>query len=127
MNAPSGSTLESVGSYLQLSAWEWRDSLRYVSVRGRRRAAQTGFPTLHWLSGNGFCGGVYWPMLSRLDPRLGLITHDLAGHGESDRARQFDGVSRTVHRIRSALRERAPSAPLVAIGHSFGAALSLRL
>ncbi|MHA7834023.1 MAG: alpha/beta fold hydrolase [Algiphilus sp.] len=127
MNAAADSALPVSTAYTQLPSWEWRDSQRFLSVRGRQRAAQPGCPTLHWLSGNGFCGGVYWPMLARLDARFGLITHDLAGHGESDRVRQFDGVARNVHRIRSALTERKPTAPLVAMGHSFGAALSLRM
>lgn len=127
MNAPANGVATGVSGYTQLEPWQWRDSARYVTVRGRQRRARPGYPTLHWLSGNGFCGGVYWPMLSGLDSRFGLITHDLAGHGESDRVRRFDGVSRNVHRARSGLVERAPQAPLVAMGHSFGAALSLRM
>lgn len=111
--------------YCALPAWQWTDS-DGVAVRGRRREAAPGAATLHWLSGNGFCGGVYWPFLSRLDARLGLITHDLAGHGESDRVEHFVGVPRTIERVRAALEQLAPPKPRVAIGHSFGAALSLR-
>jgi len=127
MNAAADGLATRVSGYTQLDAWQWRDTARFVTVRGRQRRSEPGFPTVHWLSGNGFCGGVYWPMLSALDRRFGLITHDLAGHGESDRVRRFDGVGQNIRRVRSALVERAPRAPLVAMGHSFGAALSLRL
>lgn len=111
--------------YRELASWQWADA-DGLSIRGRRRAAAPGAATLHWLSGNGFCGGVYWPFLRRLDPRLGLITHDMAGHGESDTARDFVGVPQTLARVRGAMESLAPGQPRVAIGHSFGAALSLR-
>lgn len=115
----------SIGDYRELAAWQWTDS-DGITIRGRRREAADGAATLHWLSGNGFCGGVYWPFLRQLDARFGLITHDMAGHGEADPVEQFVGVSRTVERVRAGFEQLAPSKPRVAIGHSFGAALSLR-
>lgn len=112
-------------AYGSLAAWACTGS-DGVTVRGRRRDAAPGMPTVHWLHGNGFCGGVYWSFLRRLDPRLGLITHDIEGHGESDPARDFAGVPATMTRVHGGLAQNAPSAPLIAMGHSFGAALSLR-
>ena len=35
-----------------------------LTVRGRQ--FETGVVQAHFMSGNGFCGGVYWPFLQRL-------------------------------------------------------------
>lgn len=114
-----------ISDYRELAAWQWTDA-DGVTIRGRQREAADGAATLHWLSGNGFCGGVYWPFLRQLDARFGLITHDMAGHGESDPVEDFVGVSQTVERVQAGFEQLAPPKPRVAIGHSFGAALSLR-
>lgn len=114
------------GDYTDLAPWQWQDR-DGTTLRGRRRPADGDAPTLHWLSGNGFCAGVYWPFLSRLNAAYGLITHDMAGHGESDPVRDFPGVARTIARVEATLDMHAPGPKLVAMGHSFGAALSLRM
>jgi pimeloyl-ACP methyl ester carboxylesterase len=51
------------------------------TLRGRR--VDNGRPLIHFLHGNGFCGGVYWPFLRGLLPDYALFCHDLEGHGAS--------------------------------------------
>lgn len=122
----TGAAMDAVDRYRLLPQWSWRGR-RGEILRGRHRRAPAGEPTIHWLSGNGFSAGVYWPFLRRLPEHWGLLTHDIEGHGESDPAGRFVGVRRTVERARHVLSQRAPGRPRIAMGHSFGAALSLRL
>lgn len=112
--------------YLELTTpWEHRCDDGLV-LRGRR--AQGAGPTLHFLSGNGFCGGVYWPFLRQFVPDYGLFIHDIEGHGRSGAPAKFSGVDTTVQRIRAVAEAQGlGQAPLVGMGHSFGAALTLRL
>lgn len=94
------------------------------TVRGRRHE---GGPMLHFLHGNGLSSGVYWPLLRPLCDGYGLFAQDLEGHGESDSTAAFHGASHFLGRIRGAIEQQLGDRPLVAIGHSYGAALSLRL
>ncbi|SEQ03600.1 Pimeloyl-ACP methyl ester carboxylesterase [Solimonas aquatica] len=93
-------------------------------LRGRRRDGAG--PLLHFLHGNGLCGGVYWPMLRRLGEH-GLFCHDYEGHGASERPAQFSGTRALIRRIPQIIDEQIGAQPLIGIGHSFGGALSLRV
>ncbi|MGH8441973.1 MAG: alpha/beta fold hydrolase [Nevskiaceae bacterium] len=95
----------------------------------RGRATGGDGPTLHFLSGNGFCGGVYWPFLKRFLPRYGLFTHDIEGHGDSDAPEHFSGVGAIARRIPAVMQEQGllGGRPLIGIGHSFGAAMTLKV
>lgn len=91
------------------------------------RASGAG-PTLHFLHGNGFCGGVYWPFLRRFLPRHGLFCNDIEGHGDSDAPGHYSGAEAVLARARQVIGEQGlDQQPLIGIGHSYGAALTLRL
>jgi pimeloyl-ACP methyl ester carboxylesterase len=132
MNAPEHMTPDSpadsvAGAYLSLSqAWA-SNAGDGPTLRGRR-FDRTGRPMLHFVHGNGFCGGVYWPFLQQLAADYGLFCHDIEGHGASDAPARFSGVRSIVNRIGAVAREQQldRAAPLIGIGHSFGAALTLR-
>lgn len=95
-----------------------------LTVRGRQFEA--GSVQLHFMSGNGFCGGVYWPFLQRLLSPWSLWTHDQPGQGDSDNPVAFSGADDWTAR-QCAVLDAAPRRPRIAIGHSFGAIMSLRL
>lgn len=94
------------------------------TLRGHHSA---GSETIHFLSGNGFCGGVYWPFLRGLLPDYGLFTHDIEGHGASDAPLRFSGINAVCQRVITVIAEQKLKAPLIGMGHSFGAALTLKL
>lgn len=111
--------------YQDLTPWESRAGNGPV-LRGRRTLGRQ--PTIHFLSGNGFCGGVYWPMLRRFLPGHGLFLHDIEGHGDSDNPPRFSGVEPLLKRIPLVMAQQGlPGQPLIGMGHSFGAALTLRV
>lgn len=110
--------------YTDLQPWSLPDE-RGRHMRGRR--LDRGRTHLHFLSGNGFCGGVYWPLLQRLAADHDLLTQDIEGHGEADPTPGFSGVGRLVDRIEHNLDTLLPGMAPVGIGHSFGGALTLRL
>ena len=107
-------------------SWESRAGTGPV-LRGRR--ADGGGPTLHFLPGNGFCGGVYWPFLKRFLPDYGLFLHDIEGHGASDAPEHFSGIGAVARRIPEIMRDQGllDGRSLVGIGHSFGAAMTLKV
>lgn len=112
-------------AYLDLTT-PWQQSFDGLTLRGRRAAGEGA--TLHFLPGTGFCGGVYGPFLRRLMPQFGLFTHDYEGHGESDVPEHFSGINTTLARVREVMRGQGlDGAPMVGIGHSFGAALTVKL
>lgn len=96
------------------------------TLRGRRREPAPGQATLHFLHGNGFCGGVYWPLLGRLVPDYGLFCHDLEGHGASDAPARYSGTAQVIRRVPEVIAQQGLVQPrLVGMGHSFGAAVTL--
>ena len=111
------------------------DLARWESVAGTgprirgRRADAPGQPTLHFLPGNGFCGGVYWPFLKRFLPRYALFTHDIEGHGDSEAPEHFSGVGAIARRIPEVMADQGlrDGRPLIGMGHSFGAAMTLKV
>lgn len=105
--------------------WEYRTADGLV-LRGRHTTAPG--QTIHFLSGNGFCGGVYWPLLRRLPPAYRVFTHDLEGHGDSEAGQGFSGINTTLARVRAVMAEQGlDRAPMIGMGHSFGGALTLKL
>lgn len=93
-------------------------------LRGRRTVDRE--PLLHFLHGNGFCGGVYWPFLRALLPDYGLFCHDLEGHGDSEAPPQYSGTAAIIERVPQVIAEQcAGSGQLIGIGHSFGAAVTV--
>lgn len=96
-------------------------------LRGRR--ANGADATIHFLSGNGFCGGVYWTFLRRFLPQYGLFLHDIEGHGDSDPPARFSGISALAGRVPEVMREQGllDGRPPIGMGHSFGAALTLKI
>lgn len=114
-----------IESYSELQPWESRAGTG-PALRGRR--TETGAPLIHFLHGNGFCGGVYWPMLRHFLPQYGLMTHDIEGHGDSDNPPRFSGVEAIIRRIPQVMADQGlPGQPLIGMGHSFGGALTLRV
>jgi pimeloyl-ACP methyl ester carboxylesterase len=115
--------------YDALTRWESSAGQGPV-LRGRhsRPATKPMQETIHFLHGNGFCGGVYWPMLQQLLPDYALFTHDIEGHGDSDAPSTFSGVRAIVRRIPQIMADQnvAPG-NLIGMGHSFGGALTLRV
>jgi pimeloyl-ACP methyl ester carboxylesterase len=106
------------------------------TLRGRRADPRPGAATLHFLPGNGFCGGVYWPFLKqfltgRATPAggYGLFLHDIEGHGDSDAPAHFSGIGAVARRVPLVAQEQGlrDGRPLVGMGHSFGAALTLKV
>lgn len=96
-------------------------------LRGRKAAGADA--TIHFLPGNGFCGGVYWPFLKRFLPEQGLFLHDIEGHGASDAPAHFSGIGAIARRIPLVLQEQGlrDGRALIGMGHSFGAALTLKV
>lgn len=95
-------------------------------LRGRRHDGPA--TTLHFVHGNGFCGGVYWPLLHQLLPHYGLFCHDFEGHGESDPPARFSGAAAITARIAEVITELRPGGQaLIGVGHSYGAALTVRV
>lgn len=83
---------------------------------------------MHFLHGNGFSGGVYWPFLRELLTDGPVITHDLEGHGESDRPTAFSGGGALIRRVPQVMDDIGlPQTGVVGMGHSFGGALTLKL
>jgi pimeloyl-ACP methyl ester carboxylesterase len=113
-----------VTAYGELARWE-SGAGGGPRLRGRRIDGSRA--TLHFLSGNGFCGGVYWPFLKRFRPDYGLFVHDIEGHGDSDAPEHFSGIGAVARRVPLVLQEQQRRGPLVGMGHSFGAALTLKI
>ncbi|WP_071871477.1 alpha/beta fold hydrolase [Atopomonas hussainii] len=91
------------------------------------RSAPSGKPVLHFLHGNGFCGGVYWPMLAPLAEHFDLFLSDTQGQGDSDHGGRFHGWNRTAELCVEAWQAFAgeyAGVPMYAVGHSFGGVLT---
>lgn len=97
-----------------------------VTLRGRW-FDQPGKPILHFMHGNGFCGGMYWPLLAQLAEHYALFLHDVQGHGDSDNGEAFPGFEVTTERVIAVIQaqsERFAGREVIGIGHSFGAICS---
>jgi len=122
--------------YDELPRWE-SSAGGGPTLRGRR--ADGGNATLHFLPGNGFCGGVYWPFLKRFLPDrssapahargYGLFLHDIEGHGDSDAPAHFSGIGAVARRVPLVMQEQGlrDGRTLIGMGHSFGAAMTLKV
>lgn len=115
----------SVG-YRDLSPWQVECTDGTV-IRGRRVAAEGGAPTLYFLHGNGFSGGVYWSLLRRLIAPYGLITHDIENHGESQVTGRYDGPGPMFSQICEVFDQLEKPDNMVVLGHSLGGAMSTLL
>lgn len=109
--------------YRSLPSWE-SAAVQGAVMRGRFR---DGSPLLHFLHGNGLCAGVYWPLLRPLSQGCGLLTQDFEGHGESDAVPRFRGAGHLARRMLDNLDGLLGGRALIGIGHSYGAALSLKM
>src|SRR3546814_16387302 len=66
-------------------------------------------------------------MLQQLMPHYGLFCVDLEGHGDSDRPAHFSGSKAIAPRIAPVIADQQPGGQtLVGMGHSSGAALTVR-
>ena len=98
-----------------------------LTLRGRRGGA--GHTTLHFVHGNSFCAGIYWPLLQKLARDYRLFCHDLEGHGSSDLPPRHRGPAYDAARIKAVIDEQqlTQQRPLIGFGHSYGAALTIKL
>ena len=112
----------------------WKDLARWESsagggpvLRGQRIAGAR--ETIHFVHGNGFCGGVYRSFLQKFLPDRGLFLHDLEGHGQSEAPTHFSGIGMAARRIAAVAAEQNADdgRGLIGMGHSFGAALTLKV
>jgi len=113
-------------AYQDLSRWE-SSTDGAPTLRGRRVAGAR--ETIHFVPGNGFCGGVYWSFLQKFLPEHGLFLHDIEGHGDSDAPAHFSGIGSVAHRIAQVAHDQHADEGrgLIGMGHSFGAALTLKV
>ncbi len=118
------SSASDAGFHARTTGWE-SSAPGLPSLRGRR--AEGPGPTIHFLSGNGFCAGVYWPFLRGLLAGHGLFSHDIEGHGASDAPAKFSGINAVCRRVIAAIAEQKLKTPLIGMGHSFGGALTVKL
>ncbi len=93
-----------------------------------RTIENPGKPLIHFLHGNGFCGAVYWNFLREFEQDYGLFLHDVQGHGDSEAGDGFPGWQPVVERTATVIRKHPLTAgrlPLIGMGHSFGASLTV--
>lgn len=105
--------------------WSHRCSAGFT-IRGER-SEPSGKPVLHFVHGTGYCGRVYWPMLSRLRRDFDLVTSDVQGHGDTDHGGRFHGWNRSAELALEAWqlqRRHFDPVPHVAAGHSFGGVIT---
>ncbi len=106
-------------------AWSHRCSAGFT-LRGER-SEPSGKPVLHFLHGTGYCGRVYWPLLSRLQQDFDLVISDVQGHGDTDYGGRFHGWNRSAELALEAwhtLRGHYGTTPHFAAGHSFGGVIT---
>ncbi len=113
---------------MQLQPWHHACSAGFT-LRGEH-SPPSGKPVLHFIHGNGYCGRVYEPMLTRLAEHFDLFLSDVQGHGDSDHGGRFLGWNRNAELCMEAWRAHASrfgDAPAYAAGHSFGGVLTALL
>lgn len=113
---------------MQWISWQHPSSAG-LTLRGWHTPPR-GKPLVHFLHGNGFCGRMYEPMLQHLVPDFDLWLCDLQGHGDSDHGGTFMGWNRNADLALEALDAQGQafgSAPVLAMGHSFGGVLTTLL
>lgn len=98
-----------------------------ITLRGFETAL-TGKPIVHFLHGTGFNGLVYWPMLRHLLPHVDLVISNAQGHGGSDAGKKFLGWQANaamIHEVLLHKKSQWGDAPVIGMGHSFGAIVTL--
>jgi len=112
-------------SGVTLESWTFRTSAGH-RVAGYLTPA-SGKPVLHFIHGNGYCGLVYEPLLSRLSLHYDLFISDIQGHGDSERNGAFLGWNRTAElctEVWEHFRPRWAGVPVFGGGHSFGGVMT---
>ena len=112
----------------ELKPWSHQvDGITLTCLEHRASADdQPGRPILHFIHGNGFCGLSYMPLLQTMAPDYDLFLNEHQ-HGLADHP-PFDGWNATAKRCLSVLltrRNNWPDVPLIGMGHSFGAVMTL--
>ena len=85
-----------------------------------------GKKPLHFLHANGFCAGVYLPFYTYFEKEFRIVATDIPGHGDSD----HHGMARILHwdifvdDVKQAM-EKNMETPVVGVGHSLGAVITL--
>ena len=96
-----------------------------LQLRGWRRAGEGR--SVGFLSGNGFCAGVYAALLRRLPADWSITAIDMPGQGLSDDPPAWEGCTALLDRLERAFDALAGERPRLALGHSFGAVMSVLL
>jgi pimeloyl-ACP methyl ester carboxylesterase len=89
-------------------------------------ACGKGHRPLHFLHANGFCAGVYLPFFDHFKNDFNILATDIPGQGDSDhhgRAR-IEHWDIFVDDVKDVITRRM-SAPIVGMGHSLGAVVTL--
>jgi magnesium chelatase accessory protein len=109
--------------------WPNRDTSRFVLAAGLRWHVQVmgSGPTLLLLHGAGAATHSWRDLAPLLAADFTVVAPDLPGHGFTDtptgQGLSLEGMARSVARLMDALNVR----PAMAVGHSAGAAIALRL
>jgi len=106
----------------------WRQRVSQDLVLSGLEDPSTTKPVLHFLHGNGFCGGVYETFLDRLTADYALFLCDAHGHGDSETGPTFPGWNALAKQISSVARSRFEprgDRPVIGMGHSLGGILTL--
>ena len=109
--------------------WPHREASRFVEAGGVRwHVQQMGQgPSLLLLHGTGASTHSWRHLVPLLSPHFSLIVPDLPGHAFSSRP-PADGMSLTgMARALAALLAKLEARPVLAVGHSAGAAIALRM
>jgi pimeloyl-ACP methyl ester carboxylesterase len=108
----------------------WEQDVGDLTLRGRWiEHPSSAAPVIHFVHGNGFAGDMYAPCLTPLLKYASLFTHDMQGHGLSDSGANFVGLELSAARIGTVIGGNSHffgDRKRIAIGHSFGAMLTLR-
>lgn len=112
---------------IETIAWSYRTT-QGLTLRGQRTQRGDHRPVLLFIHGNGFCGGVYWPLMSRCLDEVDWLWVDVPGHGDSDSGEHFLGWNENAELAYQALNAQLThyaGRPHYLVGHSFGGIMSL--